>query len=46
MHETQKEYGRFRTYIMNVSGIRVIRFKNENVIEKLSELTYQIREKF
>jgi len=31
IHERQKDYDEMRTYIMNILGIKVIRFKNEEV---------------
>jgi len=31
IHERQKDYDELRTYIMNTMGIKVIRFKNEEV---------------
>ena len=47
IHERQKEYDKFRTYIVGQLGMRVVRFTNEevtckieNVIERLkSDLT-------
>ncbi len=30
-HEYQKEYDEFRTHIINAKGIRVVRFKNEEI---------------
>ncbi len=31
IHDRQKDYDEMRTYIMNILGIKVIRFKNEEV---------------
>lgn len=35
IHETQQEYDHLRTEIINVHGYRVIRFKNEEILEGL-----------
>lgn len=43
VHETQKEYDAFRTYIINELGIRVIRFPNKDVMFHLGEVLNQIQ---
>ncbi len=47
IHERQKDYDELRTYIMNTIGIKVIRFKNEevennfeNVLSKITKELY------
>jgi len=40
IHETQRDYDRLRTSLLNMEGIRVIRFSNEDVVnnrEKVRE---------
>lgn len=44
IHETQQEYDRLRTEIINVYGYRVIRFKNEEVLGELSTVLQRIAE--
>ncbi len=44
VHETQQEYDQLRTDIINVYGYRVIRFKNEEVLEELSNVLQKISE--
>ncbi len=44
IHETQQEYDRLRTEIINVYGYRVIRFKNEEVLGELSNVSRRISE--
>ena len=34
VHEQQKDYDKLRDYIINQYGIRIIRFKNEDVINR------------
>lgn len=43
IHETQKEYDKLRTHIINTLGIRVIRFKNEEVIHSLKDTLAKIK---
>ena len=46
IHDRQKDYDELRTVIINTKGIRVIRFTNENVEHRLSEVLSEIREYF
>ena len=45
VHESQEEYDRLRTQIINILGIRVIRFSNEQVVNNIVQTLNQIREK-
>ena len=38
IHEKQKEYDEYRTYLLNNLGYKVIRFQNEEVIDKTSNV--------
>ena len=42
IHERQKDYDELRTYIMNTIGIKVIRFKNEEVENNLGDVLTKI----
>ena len=37
IHETQKDYGRLRIELLNTRGYRVIRFKNDQVLQDLND---------
>lgn len=43
IHETQKEYDKLRTHIINALGIRVIRFKNDEVMQSLQSTLTTIK---
>ncbi|NIA18496.1 MAG: DUF559 domain-containing protein [Simkaniaceae bacterium] len=43
IHETQREYDKLRTGIINQSGLRVIRFTNERVINSLEKVIEQLK---
>ncbi len=38
IHDQQKEYDAMRTAILNVKGISVVRFKNEEVLEDIEKV--------
>jgi len=42
IHERQHDYDEMRTFIMNTMGIKVIRFKNEEVENNLEDVLSQI----
>ena len=42
IHERQKDYDELRTYIMNTIGLKVIRFKNEEVENNLEDVLSKI----
>lgn len=42
-HEFQKEYDEYRTYIINSLGIQVVRFKNEDIEKRLSEVLTELK---
>jgi len=42
IHERQKDYDESRTYIMNTMGIKVIRFKNEEVENNFENVVSEI----
>jgi len=44
IHERQKDYDEMRTYIMNTIGIKVIRFKNEEIECNLGDVLTKINE--
>jgi very-short-patch-repair endonuclease len=44
IHEQQKDYDKLRTAIINLYGIRVIRFTNEEVINKSDWVLEKLRE--
>ena len=43
MHDFQKDYDELRTYIINTVGIKVIRFKNEEIENKLDMVLDELR---
>jgi len=43
VHESQKESDEYRTEVLNVLGYKVIRFKNEAVINDIVSVLNQIR---
>ena len=43
IHERQKDYDELRTYIMNTMGIKVIRFKNEEVENNCENVVSKIK---
>jgi len=46
IHERQKDHDELRTYIMNTIGLKVIRFKNEEVENNLEEVLSKITKEF
>jgi very-short-patch-repair endonuclease len=42
-HEYQKEYDELRTYIINNLGIRVLRFKNEEIETDINKVLRRLR---
>ena len=42
IHEYQQEYDQYRTHIINSLGIRVARFKNEEIEQKINEVLMEI----
>lgn len=42
IHEQQKDYDKLRDYIINQRGIKVLRFKNEDVVNKFDWVKQQI----
>ena len=44
IHERQKDHDELRTYIMNTIGIKVIRFKNEEIENNLGDVLTKITE--
>ena len=42
-HDNQKEYDEFRTHIINALGIKVMRFKNEEIARELSRILECLR---
>ena len=43
IHERQVEYDELRTYIINHLGIRVIRFRNEDVLNRSEEVLKELK---
>lgn len=43
IHEFQKEYDEYRTHIINSLGVRVVRFKNEEIEEKMNEVLQKLK---
>lgn len=41
-HDYQQEYDEYRTHIINSLGIRVVRFKNKEIQEKMSEVLLKL----
>ncbi len=46
IHERQKDYDELRTYIIKRLGYKVIRFKNEEVLENLDSVLVNIEKYF
>lgn len=46
VHERQGDYDELRTYIINTLGMRVIRFRNDDVSNNLDNVLEQLREHF
>ena len=44
IHEQQKDYDKLRTEIINLYGIRVIRFTNQEVVEKSDWVLERLKE--
>lgn len=44
IHERQKDYDELRTHIINTLGIKVIRFRNEEVEKDLSRVLAKLGE--
>ena len=44
IHEQQKDYDKLRTEIISLYGIRVIRFTNEEVIDKRGRVMQRLEE--
>jgi len=44
IHDFQKEYDEDRTYLLNERGFRVIRFKNEEVLNNIEKVIEKIKE--
>ncbi|MCI0707996.1 MAG: endonuclease domain-containing protein [Ignavibacteriae bacterium] len=42
IHERQKEHDELRTHLINNKGIRVVRFKNEEVERRLTDVLKQL----
>lgn len=42
IHECQKEYDKLRTWIINQLGIKVIRFRNEQVMKSLPDVLKKV----
>jgi len=45
IHEKQKNYDELRTHIMNKMGIKVIRFKNEDIVYRLDKVLSNLKNK-
>jgi len=45
IHERQKDYDEMRTYIMNTMGIRVIRFKSEEIENNCESIVSKLKNK-
>ena len=45
IHERQKDYDEIRTYIMNTMGIKVIRFKNEEIENNCENIVSKLKKK-
>ena len=45
IHDYHKERDKFRTYLMNMLGIEVIRYRNEEIENNLEEVLENLREK-
>ena len=43
IHLSQKEYDELRTYIVNKLGIKVIRFRNEDIINNLDNVLIKLK---
>ena len=44
IHERQKDYDMMRTHIMNIMGITVVRFKNEEIEFNLEKVLSELKE--
>ncbi|MHB8156135.1 MAG: endonuclease domain-containing protein [Desulfocucumaceae bacterium] len=44
IHEQQKDYDKLRTEIINLYGIRVIRFTNQEVVDKSDRVLERLKE--
>ena len=42
IHDTQKEYDKIREQLISESGIRVLRFSNQEIMENLEEVKTKI----
>ena len=43
IHDYQKDYDNLRTYIVNALGIRVVRFRNEDVENNIEKVSNELR---
>jgi very-short-patch-repair endonuclease len=43
-HEYQKEYDKFRTHIINDLGVKVVRFKNDEIERDLHQVLERLKE--
>jgi very-short-patch-repair endonuclease len=46
IHEKQKEYDEYRTYLLNNLGYKVIRFKNNEVLYKIDSVFCKLKHQF
>jgi len=46
IHERQKDYDKLRTYIINSLGLKVIRFKNEDIENNVEDVLSKITREF
>jgi len=44
VHERQKDYDELRTYIINTLGMKVIRFRNADVLNDINKVLARLRE--
>ena len=44
IHELQKDYDNLRTKLINYIGIRVIRFSNDEVLNKIEKVKFKLKD--
>ncbi len=44
IHEMQKDYDVLRTHIINKMGLKVVRFKNEDIVYRLNKVLLRLKE--
>ena len=46
IHQKQKEYDEYRTYLLNNLGYKVIRFKNHEVLHEINSVLFKLKNQF